>query len=218
VRGRVSLFLDSVSREAEGAFADTRLNELAEAIEAIREGLDADAAADRLSAALSRISFSITAVANRLALEHSPAPVRLDARALTVLVDTARGTYRLREIGSAANWLGYHLANMIGVHTYLAEHDRPVPRFLILDQPSQVYFPPDAPDGAELDDADHAALSTVFNELFQFVDETPGGFQVIVLEHADLLAEQRYQDAIVEKWRGDDRALIPQSWIDAAPG
>jgi len=46
-------------------------------------------------------------------------------------------------MGSAANWIGYHLIAHLGLHKHFVERDRPVPRFLILDQPTQAYFPPD---------------------------------------------------------------------------
>jgi hypothetical protein len=217
VRGRVSLFLDSVSRETESAFVSDRLEEIRAEIETLRRELDVDAAAERLTAALSRISYQITDVAARLELEHAPAPVRLDARALTVIVDTAHGSYRLREIGSGANWLGYHLATLVGLHTFLAENARPVPHFLVLDQPSQVYFPPDATGLESLGDDDHASLARVFDALFRFVDSTNGGFQVLVLEHADLNNE-RFADAVVERWRVDGQALIPSSWVSQIDG
>ncbi|SEE48161.1 DUF3732 domain-containing protein [Jiangella alba] len=213
IRGRTSLFLESVSRETEDAFVGDRIIELQREIDALKEDLDVDAAAERLAAALSRVSYRITDVANKLDLEHAPAPVRLDIRALTVVVDTAHGSYRLREIGSGENWLGYHLATLIGLHNHFSENDRPVPRFMVLDQPSQVYFPPDAADGDTLDDADHASLAQAFDELFRLTDEANGGFQVIVLEHADL-DDARFQEAVVERWRADGQALIPQPWID----
>ena len=48
----------------------------------------------------------------------------------------------LWEIGSGANWLSYHVASMIGLHElFLSQRGNPVPSMLILDQPSQVYFP-----------------------------------------------------------------------------
>ncbi len=212
VRGRVSLFLDSVSRETESAFVSDRLYEIREEIEILRQELDADAAAERLAGALSRISYQITDVATKLELEHAPAPVRLDARALTVIVDTAHGSYRLREIGSGANWLGYHLAALVGLHTFFGENARPVPHFLVLDQPSQVYFPPDATGLEPLSDDDHASLTRVFDVLFRFAEEA-AGFQVLVLEHADL-NDERFSDAVVERWRADGQALIPPEWID----
>jgi hypothetical protein len=215
VRGRISLFLSSVSRETESTFLASRIEELNREIAEIRAELDPEVVAERLNAALSRISYRVTEIASKLGLEHAPAPVRLDVRGLTVIVDTAHGSYRLREIGSAANWLGYHLATFIGLHTYLIENDRPVPRFLLLDQPSQVYFPPDSTGQEALNDADHAALAKIFYSLFQFADEAEdeGGFQILVIEHADL-DDERFEQSIVERWRADGEALIPQSWLD----
>lgn len=217
VRGRISLFLSSVARETESAFLHNRIQELNREIAELRAELDPERVGERLDAALSRISYRITDVASKLELEHAPAPVRLDVRGLTVVVDTARGSYQLREIGSAANWLGYHLATFIGLHGYLIENDRPVPRFLLIDQPSQVYFPPDSAGREHLDDADHAALAQIFDSLFDFTGaaEANGGFQILVMEHADL-NDDRFNDAVIERWRKDGDALIPQSWIDEA--
>ena len=40
--------------------------------------------------------------------------------------------------------MGYHLATMLALHEYFASRtENPVPNFLIVDQPSQVYFPSD---------------------------------------------------------------------------
>ena len=216
-RGRISLFLSAVSRETESTFLSGRIEELNREIAELRAQLNPEVVAERLNAALSRISYRVTDVASKLELEHAPAPVRLDVRGLTVVIDTSHGSYRLREIGSAANWLGYHLATLIGLHSYLIENDRPVPRFLLLDQPSQVYFPPDSTGQERLDDADHTALTNIFDSLFQFTEEAEaeGGFQMLIMEHADL-HEERFEHAIVERWRADGEALIPQSWIDEA--
>lgn len=213
VRGRIALFLSSISIETESAFLDDRIAELTVEISALRAEIEADKVSDRLTSALSRVSYRITEVATSLDLEHSPSPVRLDARALTATVDTSYGSYQLHDIGSAANWLGYHLASLIGLHGYFAENSRPVPRFLLLDQPSQVYFPPDSSDDVSLDDADHAALVKVFDALFGLADSAVGGFQVIVLEHADL-DNVRFRASVVERWRADGEGLIPQEWID----
>jgi hypothetical protein len=51
----------------------------------------------------------MTAYANRLSLEHAGESVRLDLARLTVVTDTPTGPTPLYQIGSAANWIGYHL-------------------------------------------------------------------------------------------------------------
>lgn len=212
IRGRIALYLDSVSEQTESSFKHGRLEELRLTIIQLRMEIDSEAVGDRLEAGLSRVSYSMSQVASDLKLEHSPAPVRLDIKNLTVVVDTSGGSYRLKEIGSGENWLGYHLATHIGLHNYFTEHNRPLPRFLILDQPSQVYYPPDPRGDEILEDDDRKAVSRIFSCLLAFIEGSEGGFQILVLEHADL-EDEFFQNAIVEKWRGDGKALIPTSWL-----
>jgi Protein of unknown function (DUF3732) len=76
-----------------------------------------------------------------LQLEHSAEDVRLDLAKLTVVADTPTGPAPLSRIGSAKNWVGYHLSTHLALHRFLALQDRPVPRFLMLDQPTQAHYP-----------------------------------------------------------------------------
>jgi hypothetical protein len=123
--------------------------------------------------------------------------------------------------GSAENWLGCHLILLLALHAYFVDRRRPVPGFLILDQPSQVYFPSldayRALDGelANLEEvgADVIAVQRMFDFFFDIVDKLYPGLQLIVTEHANL-PDDRFQRSLVEEpWRGD-RALIPQSWLE----
>jgi hypothetical protein len=48
----------------------------------------------------------------------------------------------LYEIGSGENWMGYHIAFFVALHQiFLKVQKSPVFSFLIIDQPTQVYFP-----------------------------------------------------------------------------
>jgi hypothetical protein len=48
----------------------------------------------------------------------------------------------LAEVGSASNWLSFHIAFVCALHEYFNEMDDCcVPSFAVFDQPSQVYFP-----------------------------------------------------------------------------
>ncbi|TFC95895.1 DUF3732 domain-containing protein [Cryobacterium sinapicolor] len=212
VRGRISLFLDSISRETESAFVDERIRHLREAIAELIVALDSDSADDRLEGALSWVAFKMAEVAGFLGLEHSPSPVRLDLQELTVVVDTIDGRFRLAQIGSGENWLGYHLATLVGLHSFFAAKNRPVPRFLVIDQPSQVYFPADAVDQSGLRDEDRTALGRAYKAMAKLSRDAVGGFQVIVLDHADL-SDDYFQEAVLEKWRVHGEALIPLEWI-----
>ena len=69
----------------------------------------------------------MTALATQLGLEHVENGVRLDLAALTVVTDTNSGPLPLSRIGSAANWIGYHLATNLALHVFFVENTRPVP-------------------------------------------------------------------------------------------
>ena len=82
----------------------------------------------------------MTRWAEDLELEHTGS-VRLDLKRLTVVADTEQGPAPLMRIGSAANWIGYHLVAHLALHRYFTRQSRPVPRFLMLDQLTQAYYP-----------------------------------------------------------------------------
>jgi hypothetical protein len=115
-------------------------------------------------------------------------------------------------MGSAENWVGYHLAAHLALHKWFKEKERPVPRFVIFDQPSQPYYPPDVQDAerAEITDADRAAVARMFR-LMRDVAEQLGDFQVIVCDHVNL-PDEWFQDAVVDNWRGGVK-LVPRDWF-----
>ncbi len=111
---------------------------------------------------------------------------------------------------------GYHLATLLSLHEWFAEHDLPVPRLLILDQPSPVYFPSDYENaGPEPErEADRTSLRRAFFEVItEVITNLAPGLQVIVMEHADLQAPV-FSTAVVERWRRGQGALVPREWID----
>ena len=119
----------------------------------------------------------------------------------------------MSRMGSGQNHLGCHviahLAHLahLALHDWFVRHDRPVPGILILDQPSQVYFPEDqAVDRSieDLEDTDRSAVIRLFELLRDVAAELAPGLQIIVTEHADI-EQDWYQDAVVERWRGGGR-------------
>ena len=146
-------------------------------------------------------------------------------KALTVIAD-AEKPIPMNRMGSGENWLGCHLVALLSLHKHFVEAKRPVPGFLIIDQPSQVYFPSTANykqlSGSKEEfnelgpkDADISAVGRMFKILHDLVEELAPNFQIIVTEHANL-PDQWYQDSLVEQpWR-DGRALIPADWIEKA--
>jgi hypothetical protein len=84
---------------------------------------------------------------------------------------------------------------------------------LILDQPSQVYFPPDYTGEPTPQGTDLSHLLNAYRTINDTVQALDGALQVIVVEHADL-ADPLFRDHVVERWRySNNQALVPPEWI-----
>ncbi|MEU3597136.1 DUF3732 domain-containing protein [Streptomyces sp. NPDC006798] len=216
VQGRISLYLETAALAQTAPAVRDRTAALTQLIGELEDALGEDTQADRLASFLSRINQKITTKARALRLEHSEHPIRLDLAKLTVVADTPRGPVPLSDMGSGENWLGYHIATLLSLHEWCTEQNRPLPRFLILDQPSQVYFPSDYDGTApELVGNDRNTLLRAYQVIADTVELLSPGFQVIVIEHADLDGEP-FRSAVVRRWRGTGTGLVPSSWIDTA--
>jgi len=135
----------------------------------------------------------------------------------------------LWEVGSGANWMGYHLSSFFALHEYLSDStiaESPVFSFLIIDQPSQVYFPSTASGTNELDMADdqqqqlsvtrnHDVVATkkIFEMLEKTLHAASGGYQIIVLEHADASIWGGLDHTVeAANWKALGDGLIPKHW------
>lgn len=116
------------------------------------------------------------------------------------------------------NWVGYHLTAYLALQRFFIEQRRPVPSFVILDQPSQAFFPRDRDSGGDLDeltDTDRENTRRLYELTFQVVEQLGGQLQVIALDHADF-EDDWFSGSVVQRWR-EGEALIPQHWIDPPP-
>lgn len=214
VLGRVSLFLETLPQVADDSELRAEISELQSEIEQLEADLSDENIQERLDSILSFISRDLTAWAEQLELEHRGNPFRLDLRYLQLVADTNSGPIRMDSMGSGANWVGCHLIAHLALHYWFVQKSRPVPHFLFLDQPSQVYYPAEQnieSSLVDLEDEDRAAVIRMFALVREVVNELHPGFQIIITEHADI-AEDWYQEAVVERWR-DGNALIPTEWI-----
>lgn len=84
----------------------------------------------------------------------------------------------------------------------------------MLDQPTQAFFPEEVVDATDDEDADWGAVRRQFELLKDVVTSLGGRFQVIVCDHANL-ADDWFQDAVVDNWR-NGVALIPDDWPSKA--
>ncbi|SHM70347.1 DUF3732 domain-containing protein [Chryseobacterium polytrichastri] len=140
----------------------------------------------------------------------------------------------LYKLGSGANHMCFHLATMLGLYEYFLNlpssgKKKYIPSLLVLDQPSQVYFPEDfkdlGKDNIDIDKKEKISediqnTSLIFEACSRFMERSDFQTQIIILEHA---SKSTWGDApninLVEAWRGTFKepdsfnALIPRSWF-----
>ncbi len=223
--GRVEQALDNVRASQNVDELRERVKTLAEQIAELRRDLDPSTQRDRLNAALDTVSAKIADYANLLQLEHAKENVRLNIRELTLQFSPLSGrTDFLWEVGSGQNWVGYHIAGLLALHEhFISLVHNSVPRFLVIDQPSQVYFPEAWPsitgppdERKDIDrSSDIEGVRRIFSTLSHFFDEVEGQFQVIVTEHAGSITWDGIPHVhVVGNWRlGHDESLIPAAWV-----
>jgi hypothetical protein len=223
--GRVQQALENVSASSNVDDLRKQMQQLATKIAQLRRELDPKAQGDRLRAAVDKVSAGTANYAHLLQLEHAAENVKLNLRELTLQFSPLSGrTDFLWEVGSGQNWVGYHVAGMLALHEhFLSLHDSPVANFLVIDQPSQVYFPeawpsmeqaPKSPDKADRS-PDIEGVHRIFSALSAFLDAVSAQFQIIVTEHAGSITWRGLPHVhLVGNWReGHDQFLIPDSWI-----
>lgn len=171
--------------------------------------INSDDLRKKLDSRLNVISSYLMKNAKYLELEASEELLRLDIDKLTVVADTPSGALPLENIGSAENWIGYHVATHLALHEFFVQANRPLPRFLMIDQPSQAQFP-----SAEVfDDMDAEAVRRIFTQLYVFCEQMGHKFQVIVVDHINFPSDPWFQKSVVHDW-SDGEKLVPDDWID----
>lgn len=209
VVGRISLWVESVENDTESEKQEQVVKRIEGRIKEIDDILDRDSVEERKQSALSRIQEDMTKWAKALQLEHSDNPYRLDLNKVTVVVDKPERPVLLKQLGSGSNWVGVHLIAYFALQRFFVNANRPVPRFLFLDQPSQVYFP------SELDEKqiDWNEVNKMYQFIIDRTNELNGKLQVIVVDHADL-KEDSFRQFICENWWPIDKNLVPIDWYE----
>lgn len=213
ILGRISLYLESLPELPDTRALEQQAEGLREQCTVLEEQLSDERVQERIDSIMSILGQQMTEWARGLELEHSKYPLRLDIKKLTIVADTADGPVPMDRMGSGENWVGYHLIGHLALHEWFTKQNRPVPRFLFLDQPSQIYFPPERDSKGtmdKVDEDDRHAVSRMFKFVFDVVEAIAPGLQVVITEHADI-DEDWYQEAVVERWRGGTK-FIPDEW------
>ncbi|MEN6448416.1 MAG: DUF3732 domain-containing protein, partial [Syntrophaceae bacterium] len=223
--GRVEQALENVSASRNVEVIRIKIEALSLIIAELKRDLDPHKQRERLNIALNIVSANIAKYAQLLQLEHAKESIHLNIRELSLQFGRLTGrTDFLWEVGSGQNWVGYHVASLLALHEhFISRNLNPVPRFLVIDQPSQVYFPEawpsmeQDPNGKDNIDSssDIAGVRRIFSALSNFINMANEQFQIIVTEHAGSITWDGIPHVhLVGNWRkGHDEYLIPESWL-----
>lgn len=223
VVGRISLFIEDLLPNSELAALERQQEKLRLRVAELERRIGDDSSRDRLASILNNIAGYISQFIRELKAEFSPFPVRIDFTNLTIVFDRPERSVPIGRTGGGENHLAYHLATLLAIHLFAVNSHRPLPRFLMIDQPTQVYFPSEQiykdADGSiqkTEEDADLAAVRSLFAWLRKFCEELAPGFQIIVTEHANL-RDDWFQKALIEEPWAKPPALVPSDWPDETP-
>ncbi len=221
VVGRISLFIETYREADDIELLRRRSEELANRVKKLEKDVGADDSKERLASVLNIISSRIGKYVSELEAEFSEYPMRFDLAGLTMIVDRPERPVPMHKTGGGANHLAYHLGTLLALHYFSCKNARPIPSFLMLDQPTQVYFPSEqiykgnqgSVDQTERD-SDLEKVRSLFALLYRFTTEECPGFQIIVTEHANL-RDEWFQKSLTEAPWTKPPALVPDDWPDA---
>ncbi|WP_417799040.1 MULTISPECIES: DUF3732 domain-containing protein [Rhodospirillales] len=221
VVGRISLFLEQYKTEASLTSLEKENNRLRRKVKQLEEKIGADDRDERLTSILNNISLQVTRYIQKFDAEFKDYPARIHLAQTTVIFDRPERPVPMSRTGGGENHLAYHLSALLALHLVAAKNRCPIPQFLMIDQPTQVYFPSEQiykqADGSVQKteaDADLEAVRRLFELLLRFTKEDVPGFQLIITEHANL-GEKWFQDTLVEAPWTKPPALVPEDWPEA---
>lgn len=216
--GRISLFLETYRPDYDLVALKARVDDLQAQVVQLEKDSGVDDSTERLASILNIISNRIGHYVKELEAEFAEYPFRLDIANLTVVADRPERQIPMNKTGGGANHLAYHLGAILALHYFASNNKKPIPSFLFLDQPTQVYFPSEqkykATSGTVEEtekDADLEKVRKLFAMLHRFATKEVPGFQIIVTEHANL-RDEWFQDSIVEVPWTKPPALVPDEW------
>ncbi len=157
------------------------------------------------------IKENMDRIANKLDFEKELKPIdfHFDIDEFSFFHQHKSQKIRLNEMGSGANWLACHLSLFLSL-LYLSckEKKSVIPNFLVIDQPSQVYFPrtakkeelTDSEDIKEFDkniEEVRNIFKVLNDEINLIYKKTKTKPQIIALEHAN---DDAFKEFIIYEW------------------
>lgn len=216
--GRMETSLQTFNKIGRDGELERQISELVARIEGLSAIVNEAQIRSKINAAISYINQKIGEIVKTLDAEHPDDPVQFLDKDLTIKVRSSSGRDDyLWEIGSASNWLAYHLATILAFQNFFQIRGKvAVPNFVVFDQPSQVYFPQQInteEEKTEIKDEDKEAVRKIFTAIDSYLKQNNYAVQIIITEHADSDIWGNIEAVhLVERWRGNKK-LIPEEWL-----
>jgi len=232
LKGAIQVTLDQILSIPTLDKSPIDLEELEGEIKTLKATIDGYNLNEKYQDANSFLSKRMTKISESLDFEKElqPGVMRFDLKKFDFYYNFEKKDIRLSEMGSGANWLACHLSLFLSMlHLFCKEKESCVPSLLIIDQPSQVYFPKATKtiskeikrlkDESELMDDKEKIIrevdeniiqvKNIFNVILKEIavikkdcDFTP---QVLVMEHADEVEFNKY---VKKRWTTNGEKLI----------
>lgn len=170
----------------------------------IAKNVDFDSILQKTTNTLKEINDFINEKSKLLKLEYGKYRVEFEPNKQTFWIKKEGEARKLIKQMSGEGWLGYHIITLIGMHRYFQKHDCPVPNFLFLDQPSQVYY------SSHEKDFDSKKTNQLYNFLFEIQNEN--SIQMIITDHANFKDINPEFKKHIRKEFTEVSKLIPDTW------
>lgn len=217
--GKMENAVQTYRRIGKDSILEEKINNLQREIIDLKKEVNPNEINRKINEALNKIEQSAERIITQFDTERPNDKIEFLIEDLTITVKNKNGRDDyLWQIGSASNWLAYHISILLAFQEfYQNKFGIKVPNFLIIDQPSQVYFPQKSSDinydDEKENDEDKAAVRKIFLAMSQFLKESNTNLQIIVTEHADKSVWQGIDNVVeIERWR-DGKKLIPLEWL-----
>jgi len=220
--GRMEVSIQTFDRIGADSELERRIQAIEHRLSELRRLVNEGEIQRKIKASLRYVETEANKIITGLDAERPDDPIKFIIKDLTISIKNTSGrSDYLWEIGSASNWLAYHIAVSLAFQKFFQERSQiSVPNFLVFDQPSQVYFPQiparknTDDENLVLKDEDKEAVRKIFMTLSRYIDDTNAKVQIIVMEHAD---EDVWGDIdnihLVKRWRGNNKKLVPIEWL-----
>lgn len=214
--GKLENAVQTYKRIGRDSELENAILELNTEIANLKKDVDPRNIEKRKKEALEIIQGFTKKIVSKFDVEHPERDIQFDTRdlALKIIDENERGNY-LSEIGSASNWLAYHISIMLAFQQYFQTVGVvKIPNFIVIDQPSQVYFPQISNKNYTIENEDKEAVRKIFKAMSDFIEYSNSNLQIIITEHAEEEIWLGIENTkLIERWRNGNK-LVPLEWIE----